>query len=131
MSTSRKAVELILKYERDRGFKPLDVSRNRTFIGYDIISRGPDDEVRLIEVKGTSHEWGIPDMVDTEFTPRLTLLATHLYVVGNITKTPKLYIVPRKDLKPEYLEKKITYHVKRAFQNQLPEKYFIKVLNSV
>jgi hypothetical protein len=128
MSVAKKAVSLVLKYEITRGWNPKDVSGNRTFIGYDIVSLGPGGETRLIEVKGTRNKHGIPDMTETEFTRNLTLIATHLYIVGNINSEPLLYIIPRKELKPEYLTMKVSYHVKSGFQKLLPEKYFVEKL---
>ncbi len=128
MSVAKKAVSQVLKYEITRGWNPKDVSGNRTFIGYDIVSLGPEGETRLIEVKGTRKKHGIPDMTETEFTRNLTMIATHLYIVGNINSEPLLYIIPRKDLKPEYLRTKISYNVKSGFQKLLPDKYFVKKL---
>jgi len=128
MGTEEKAVSLVMEYERKRGWNPRNVSRNRDFIGYDIISIGPENENRLIEVKETNNRYGIPDMTETEFTRKLTMIATHLYIVGNIDKEPLLYIIPRKDLKPEHLTMKVSYHVKSGFQKLLPEKYLVAKL---
>ena len=50
MSVAKRAVSLVLEYETTRGWNPKDVSGNRTFIGYDIVSQGPEGETRLIEV---------------------------------------------------------------------------------
>jgi hypothetical protein len=57
------------------------------------------NELRFIEVKGTEKGFSIPDMIETEFTRNLTLIATHLYIVGNIKEKPILYIIPREAFK--------------------------------
>jgi len=129
-SIAEKAVKLVLDYEKKRGWNPIDVSRNRSIIGYDVFSTH-GNEIRTIEVKGTRKESAIPDATDTEFTRNLTLIATHLYIVGNLEKpneNPILYIIPRKDVKRKYLTIKRTIHFSSTFQKQLPQKYKVRSL---
>ena len=128
-SIDKKAVKFVLDYEKERGWKPIDVSRNRSIIGYDILSMH-GDELRTIEVKGTRKEYAIPDAAETEFTRNLTLIATHLYIVGNMDNQNAkriLYIIPRNDIKREHLAIKQTIHFRSALQKQLPKKYKVRV----
>lgn len=55
----RRAMELVMQYEREQGWTPTDVSKRYDGSGFDIRSIGPADEygkhpVRRIEVKGRS-----------------------------------------------------------------------------
>ncbi len=123
-----QAVRIVLEYEKKRGWEPTDVSHNRSVIGYDVLSRNRN-ELRTIEVKGTRKEYGIPDAAETEFTRNMTLIATHLYVVGNLDNSklkPILYVIPRKDIKKQYLKIKQTVHFSSAFQKQLPDRYKVR-----
>jgi hypothetical protein len=124
-SIDERAVKFVLEFEKKRGWKPTDVSRKRSSIGYDILSTHAN-EIRAIEVKGTRKEYAIPDAAETEFTRNLTLVATHLYIIGNMDNPnakPVLYIIPRKDIKREHLTIKQTIHFRSTFQKQLPKKY--------
>ena len=47
MRVEQKAMGIAMKYERENGREPRDVSKDRREIGYDILS-----EERKIEVKG-------------------------------------------------------------------------------
>jgi len=76
-----------MRYEREHGRKPVDVSRE--FVGYDILSEGKG-EVRHIEVKAfattgkicfTPHEWQMAQRLGDEYW---------LYVVENVSDEPKL-----------------------------------------
>ena len=49
------AIKAVLKYEEDRGWKPVEQSHSNP--GFDIRSEGPNGEIRLIEVKGLDGEW--------------------------------------------------------------------------
>jgi len=123
-----KAVDFVLDFEKKRtGCDPIDVSRKRSIIGYDVLSMDKNSKIdRTIEVKGTRKGYAIPDAAETEFTRNLTLIATHLYVIGNLdnpNSNPILYIIPRKDMKKEYLSIKRTIHFSTTFQKLLPKNY--------
>jgi hypothetical protein len=49
------AISAVMKYEEQRGWKAEVQPHNNP--GYDIVSRGPAGERRLIEVKGLENEW--------------------------------------------------------------------------
>ena len=82
------------------------MSRSKVFRGFDLVSMNKKGEVvRTIEVKGTSKKQAIPDAVDTEFTPNLRPIASHLYVVGKVeSNRPILYVIPREAIKREHLD---------------------------
>jgi len=108
-----------------------DVSGKQRWIGYDLLAmRG--NEFRFIEVKGTEKKFSIPDMIETEFTRNLTLIATHLYVVGNLKKDkkPVLYIIPRVALKKEHFRVKRIIHFRKKFSEEFADKYKINTVDS-
>lgn len=49
------AIKAVIKYEEQRGWRPEEQPHNNP--GYDIVSHGPMNERRLIEVKGLENEW--------------------------------------------------------------------------
>jgi hypothetical protein len=65
---ARAGIKYVMHYERKHGRNPTDVSKNKSFTGFDIISIDKDDSNhRTIEVKATA-KGGIPDAFETEFT---------------------------------------------------------------
>jgi len=103
MSLAQDGISCVKDYETRNGRNPVDVSKGRKFPGIDIISIDiSKDDHRTIEVKATKGE-GIPDAFETEFTPGLKFVATHLYVVRfeEDGKFDSLHIVP-KDVIDEY-----------------------------
>ncbi|NSW79113.1 MAG: DUF3883 domain-containing protein [Chthonomonadetes bacterium] len=81
-------MEVAMRYEREQGRQPVDVSRE--YVGYDIRSEG-GGEVRCIEVKAfattgdvylTSHEWQMAQRLKDEYW---------LYVVENAATQPHLH----------------------------------------
>ena len=93
---AKRAVRLVAKYEHKNGRTVVPAQRRS---GYDLVSRGKRGHIRTIEVKGTKKPTlAIPDLAETEFGRNKQLKATHLYVVSNIDRKPKLYIVSRSEL---------------------------------
>lgn len=85
----KRAVELVMNYERKQGKNPKDVSKERR--GYDIESGD-----RLIEVKGQSAQK--PDFI---YLYKRTLeklgdniLKYYIYLVYDMKREPKLKILP-------------------------------------
>jgi hypothetical protein len=85
-----KGMEFVMKYERDHGRFPEDVSE-RTYLGYDIKSTSRD-ETRYIEVKSfatknlieiSSNEWRTASQYRDDY---------YLYVVLNTSWDPKLEV---------------------------------------
>lgn len=72
-------------------------------------------------------------MIESEFTRNLTLIATHLYVVGNLKrkdKKPVLYIVPRKAFKKEHFQVKRLVHFRKKFNKQFADEYKVTIAGS-
>ncbi len=85
---SKKAIKLVIEYERRQGRNPKDVS-NR-YLGFDIKS---DD--RLIEVKQRDIRRGFVFLTENEFLTFMRNKNAYLYVVYDIDKEPKLKIIDR------------------------------------
>ncbi len=84
----RIAMEVAMRYERERGWQPEDVSAQDR--GFDILSRHPAGGVRFIEVKGRA---GVAPVVLTrnEYKTAERLRADYwLYVVFDCVTTPRL-----------------------------------------
>jgi hypothetical protein len=124
------AERFVKEYLEDKGWTvktSKDAKGKSKWIGYDLLAM-KGNEIRFIEVKGTGEEFGIPDMPDTEFTRNLTLIATHLCIVGNLkkkNKKPVLYVIERNPLRRnrKYLRIKRTIHFSSTFQKRLPHEY--------
>jgi len=122
ISTEMKAIKIVLEYEKSQRREPENVSHEHLFRGFDIISRKKGKIERLIEVKGSTKKQFMPDAYESEFGRSLKLVASHLYLVGNINKEPILYIIPRAKIKKEYLIEKLTFRFSSKFQTKvLPE----------
>jgi hypothetical protein len=115
--TELKAVDFVIANLKKEGWT-VKKRKEGKWIGFDLLAMKGDD-LRFIEVKGTAKPFAIPDMAETEFTRNLTLIATHLYVVGNVRENPKLYIIPRRCFKKGYFSIKRTVHFKRKFNDEI------------
>ena len=85
------ALRVAIEHEQERGAEVKDVSNPQLKKGFDLESRGPNGEVRYIEVKGRT---GIASVELTENEWRQA--ANHrdrywLYVVYHCDTTPQLY----------------------------------------
>lgn len=113
----RGGIEYALSFEKNQGREPVDVSRKRNFVGFDIISvdrQGSDH--RTIEVKSTASE-GIPDAFETEFTRGRRFVATHLYVVtfAKDEKTVEsLHVIPKEEIDKYSDSHMMVQHIKFA-----------------
>mgnify|MGYP001613299699 FL=1 len=119
-SVSRKAVKIVMDYERKQGREPIDTQTNAKFKGFDVLSFSKDKkEIRAIEVKGTAVEnWGIPDLHENELTRGKKLVATHLYLVkfkAGTREFEKLFIIPSSKLKPEDFDSHVLYSIRSNF----------------
>jgi hypothetical protein len=105
------AMDVVMKYEIENGWRPEDVSKNNE--GYDIRSTSPDEFKRYIEVKGRSSESGV--MLTENEMNRLAQLgdAAWLYMVMNCKTIPQLYRIqnPANTLKFELKSKGVQYYL--------------------
>lgn len=131
--TDEIAIELVKRHLTKHGwtvYSKMDV-RGKKWIGYDLVAMRRK-EFQFVEVKGTKKEFAIPDMVETEFTRKLTMIATHLYVVGNLNnpkKKPILFVIPREAFKRNNFATKRMVHFKKKFDDEFAEKYRRAELN--
>ncbi len=97
----RIGMEVAMKYERENGREPEDVSTEN--LGFDIRSKDKDGKIRYIEVKAradigsvvlTQNEWFKAMRFGDDY---------YLYVVFNAATKPQLHIIqnPAKNLNPE------------------------------
>ena len=121
-----KAIRAAKTYLKNRGYSVADVSKDRRHKGYDLLAR-KDRKTLKIEVKGCSRPWGIPDPYVTEFDKEKRLVADFLYVVYFIgRKEPKLCVIPREAIKPEYVAPKLGYRISSKFKKESVLKPFIR-----
>lgn len=88
----RIAMDIVMAYERGRGWTPYDVSHDGEH--YDIRSESPTGEKRFIEVKGRAHSG--PIMLTGPELDKLTQLGTRawLYIVTYCKgEQPRLHIM--------------------------------------
>jgi len=101
-----------------KNFTVEDVSRTRGHNGYDLVLRR-HGRVTMVEVKGCSRAWGIPDLYSTEFDGRKRLVADFLCVVYLIgRRKPVICLIPRKAIPPKYVEPKRGYRINSRFKKQ-------------
>jgi superfamily II DNA or RNA helicase len=106
------AMEIATRYERGRGWSPLDVTRDGEH--YDLRSEAPSGEKRFIEVKGRAQTG--PVMVTAPELDRLRQLGSRawLYVVTYCRGArPRLRIIrdPAEKLNPAMLYRQVQYIV--------------------
>jgi len=111
-------VDLVVSYFRSRSWTVTDVSRTRgQHKGYDLAVEN-DSERLNVEVKGCSRLNQIPDAYYTEFDPEShRLVADLLCVVYFVSDSPKLAIIPRESIPPEYVVPKFGYRISGKFKN--------------
>jgi superfamily II DNA or RNA helicase len=106
------AMDVTMRYERSRGWRPYDVSRDGEH--YDIRSEAPNDERRYIEVKGRARSGAI--VLTGPELDKLRQLGERawLYIVTFCKdERPRLKIIqdPVPKLKPEMLYRQVQYLV--------------------
>ena len=107
------AMEVAMRYERSRGWNPIDVSGEGEH--YDIRSVGPNGEKRFIEVKGRSKTGAI--VLTGPEVDKLRQLGDRawLYIVTHCkSDRPRLHIIqnPISKLSPEVLYRQVQFVVK-------------------
>jgi hypothetical protein len=111
------AMAVVMQYERQAGRTPEDVSQED--LGFDVRSRGPDDALRRIEVKGRAG-MGAVRLSPNEWTQAQQLGETFwLYIVVNCASDPQLWVMqdPAAKLQPDEEVTVTSYLVrKRSWQ---------------
>ncbi len=95
-------MEIAMKYERDQGREPEDVSKEN--LGFDIRSKGKD-EIRYIEVKARKDEGEIALTKNEWLNAKRFREKYWLYVVAKAASSPSLYIINNPYEKLEVKEK--------------------------
>jgi len=108
----RIAMDVVLRFERGRGWTPYDISLNGEH--YDIRSEAPSGEVRYIEVKGRAESGAV--MLTSPEVDKLRQLGERafLYIVTQCREEkPSLRIIqdPMSQLSPEMLYRQVQYLV--------------------
>lgn len=111
----RIAMDVVMRYERARGWTPFDVSQDGEH--YDIRSEGPDAAKRFIEVKGRAQTGCV--VLTAPEVDKLTQLGDRafLYIVTCCKgKTPTLRIIqdPMASLHPKMLYRQVQFMVDEA-----------------
>jgi hypothetical protein len=109
------AMDVAMRYERSRGWTPIDVSRDGEH--YDVRSEGPEGEKRFIEVKGRAQTGAI--ILTGAELDKLQQLADRawLYVVTFCkADKPLLRVIqdPIAELTPEMLYRQIQFKVEES-----------------
>ena len=115
------AMARAVTYERARGWEVEDVSTEAK--GYDLLSRGPDGEVRYVEVKGRASV-GAVEMSANEWLKAEQLGDSYwLYIVTDALETPDLQMVqdPAHRLPQEDVVPRVRYRVRQEGWGQVAE----------
>jgi hypothetical protein len=108
-------------YERHRGGLVEDVSEEDR--GYDLLSHGPAEAVRYIEVKGRAAQGGV-ELSENEWLKAEQLGEDYwLYIVVECKTSPALYVIrdPAHRLPREAVIPRVRYRVKREGWDQVAE----------
>lgn len=116
------AMNAVINYERSKKRKIVDVSKNKHFVGVDLISMKKDEsEARTIEVKGTTRSGSI-NFSETELTSKKRLIASHLYIVlfpdeSKKKSKGKIIEIKREEIQPEDFTERTNYTLSSQFVN--------------
>jgi hypothetical protein len=122
-----RAMSFVRNYYEKLGWKAENVSRTRgAHAGYDFLLTQGSEQLK-VEVKGCSRPYGIPDQYHSEFDEKtLKLIADVLCVVYFFdSEPPKLAIIPRDSIPPEYIVPKRGYRIKGKFKNEKTIRQFL------
>ena len=123
------AVAFVRRYYEAQGFEVKNVSRARgEHGGYDLLAVKGSERITA-EVKGCTRPYGIPAPYCTEFDPESRrLIADVLCVVyfPPATEAPRLAIIPRDEIPPEYIIEKRAYRISGRFKKkEIISKFFV------
>ena len=127
------AINIVTDYLKRQGYLVENVSRGKRrdsiHRGYDLVATRSGETPIKVEVKGCSRPWGIPDQYVTEFDDDRRLIADYLYVVYFLDgEAPQLCIIPRNEIKAEYVVPKSGYRISSHFKNKRTLERFLKPL---
>ena len=104
-------MRVAMEYERAHGRNPIDVSKDN--LGFDILSKDEEGNVRYIEVKGRAKLGKIALTPNEWFKAHNLKDNYYLYVVFNAATNPELKIIrnPAEKIKPEEVVEVVRYIV--------------------
>ena len=110
-SVEAAAMQVVMDYERSQGRAPRDVSK--TGVGYDIRSKGPDAEVRYIEVKGHASTGDLSLYYTERQMAERMRQEFFIYVVDHALTDPQLWITQDPVGQGiEFTERVVEYHIR-------------------
>ncbi len=126
----RIAMDVVMRFERSRGWHPTDVSQDGEH--YDIRSESPDGQKRFIEVKGRATTGAI--VITSSERDKLAQLKDRafLYIVTQCRSAlPRLRIIPNPMdcLNPEQWYRQVQYLVQLSDWQHQGEEYDLSALN--
>jgi len=124
---SKKAMKIAFDYYSSGRARVQNVSTDRKHKGYDLLVPRRGKALR-VEVKGCSKEWQIPDFFHTEFNEQRQLVADILCVVYLIGKKTTLCEIPRKAIRPEWVEETRRYRISSKMKKEDVLKKYLKPL---
>lgn len=120
-SVANRAIVIVIDYYKRKGWNVRDVSHTRgEHFGYDLLATNESEQL-MIEVKGSTRPYGIPDPYGTEFDRETRrLIADVLCVVYFLPDQPNpmLAVIRREDIPPDMVEEKLAYRIKGRFKNE-------------
>lgn len=115
------AMEFVIAYEQQRGWTVEDIHTEGR--GYDLLSHGPNGEVRYIEVKGRAAT-GAVELSANEWLKAEQLGADYwLYVVTEAIQSPSLHLVqdPAHRLSEQEVIPQVRYRVAQEGWHRVAE----------
>ena len=125
-----RAVKVAASYYERLGWTVTNVSHVRgDHAGYDLLLEKGDERL-MVEVKGCSRPFQIPDLYESEINPKtMQLVADEICVVYVIPGEPEVQMarIPREGIAPEFIKQKIGYRISGRFKNKrMMERFLVK-----
>ncbi len=113
-----QAIHIARQYLEFRGYTLEDASTSSAHTGYNLIAKRNAESLR-IAVRACRRPWDISDLDVTDFDVEKRLVADFLYIVClKGREEPKLCIIPREALKPEFIVPKQGYRINAKLKKE-------------
>ncbi|MFT3800814.1 MAG: DUF3883 domain-containing protein [Burkholderiaceae bacterium] len=130
MSVEKIAIAAAFEFFRNRGYEVTVVSASRQpeHSGCDLVIKR-SGATETVEVKGTSNEWKIPDLYDTEVRNG-QLTADKLLLVYIVDGEPRTFCeIPKDEIKPEEFRERRGFRIVEGVKNANRLSRHLKPLN--
>ena len=104
MNVEQEAIKIVIEYEKKKGRKARDVSKDKKEVGYDVLSDG-----RKIEVKGLGGRNPFFKLNNYNFQSFRKEPNFYLYLVFDVKTKPKLIIYDRLELAEKIRQAKVYF----------------------